>query len=188
MTKFILHGGRTHIRSTNNELFFKEILKDLDSPISILLVYFATPQEKWNNLYDEDTSRFQEISEGRTLQFTIARPELISDQIPLHTVIYIRGGDCELVREKLKPIKNLQQLLQNKVVAGSSAGAYVLSQYYFCNDSKKIEHGLGILPIKTFCHYTKEQDGLLHVLSTYREKLKTFPIPEELFVIYNKSL
>jgi len=41
MTKYILHGGATRVKSQSNRDFFIEILKDLDEPINLLISVHA---------------------------------------------------------------------------------------------------------------------------------------------------
>ncbi len=105
------------------------------------------------------------------------------EQIKNANTIYLRGGDTDVLKNILGKVKNLNQLFQNKIISGSSAGAYVLSTYYYTNSKNKIEHGLGVLPIKTFCHYTEEKSDTLNMLKTYNEDLEIYAIPEEKFFV-----
>ena len=68
-------------------------------------------------------------------------------------------------------------------MAASSAGVYVLSQYYYSNSRDDIYTGFGILPIKTFCHYTEEKSNKLEKLKKYGEDVPVYAIPEETYVI-----
>lgn len=105
------------------------------------------------------------------------------DQIKSADVIYLRGGETEMLKEMLSKIKNLSELWQGKIVAASSAGVYVLSKYYYTNSKDDIYEGFGILPIKTFCHYAEEKSDKLEKLKKYGEDLKVYAIPEEKFFI-----
>ena len=50
----------------------------------------------------------------------------------------------------------------DKTVAGSSAGAYVLSAFNYDKSEKTVRTGLGFVPVRTICHYgspTNEHTG-----------------------------
>ena len=73
------------------------------------------------------------------------------------------------------------------MVAGSSAGAYVLSRYYMSSKGEMGE-GLGILPIKTFAHYDKGRKDELNKLDAFGDKLTTYPLGEMKFVIIREKI
>lgn len=59
MTKYILHGGNTSVKSESNKRFFYEILKDLPSPVDLLIIYFAIIDEaQWQDKFKEDKTNF----------------------------------------------------------------------------------------------------------------------------------
>lgn len=183
MTKYILHGGRTGIVSEYNRKFFREILKDLKSPINILLVYFAREEDDWPRVTKEDIERFQKAAGKRKIKIDVAIKNLfeLNKQIERADVVYIRGGYTPKLQGAMKKL-DLKNLFKNKVIAGSSAGAYLISKYYYSNDDEVLREGLGLLPIKCFCHYTS-QKNILDKLKKYKENLPLYKIPEQKFVV-----
>ena len=61
-----------------------------------------------------------------------------------------------------------QQVILGKVIAGSSAGAYVLSRFFYTS-SHEIQEGPGILPIAIRCHYQGEP-RIVAELKPYTDK------------------
>lgn len=185
MTKFILHGGETSRQSIHNRNFFTEMIKNKSKDIRILLVYFARPKEKWSYLLEDDKRKFLAASTDKILEFTLAskKPLAFIKQIKAMDVIYIRGGSNDLLKKYFPKIKNLPALLKGKVIAGSSAGANLISKYYFATDIRKIRSGLGLFPIKVFCHFFKRDKKELEKLKRYGEELKVFAIPETQFFV-----
>ncbi|MBL7155176.1 MAG: Type 1 glutamine amidotransferase-like domain-containing protein [Candidatus Portnoybacteria bacterium] len=188
MTKYVLHGGATSLPSVHNKNFFREMVKELPQPVKILTVYFANAKEKWSELFEDDKKKFSSFNPETKMEFAIAGDDIetLVNQISSNDVIYIRGGRNLLVYELFSKIKNLSQLFQGKVVGGSSAGAYVFSRYYYSNDKDRIMEGLGILPIKTFAHYSEDKTDKLQKLKEYGEDLEVYTIPEAEFVVIEK--
>lgn len=190
MTKYILHGGYTSRKTDDNKKFFSEIVKGLSNPVKILCVYYAKEDKsKWSELFENDKENFSFASPQKTLNLEIAndKTDAFIEQISNADVIYMRGGkSTHILQEYLEKVSDLEKLWSGKVVAGSSAGAIVLSKYYYENDDdmRPYNKGLGILPIKVFCHYTQEQSDKLRKLKEYGENIETiYTIPDEKFFI-----
>jgi len=189
MVKYVLHGGATSKPSIHNENFFKEMVKSLTEPIKILTVYFAIKKEKWNELFKDDKRKFSLFNPNAEMKFTIANDdiEIFSSQIQANNLIYIRGGrEMVFIQKQFNKVRNLQELFRNKVIGGSSAGAYVLSKYYYSNDIDKVKKSTGLLPIKVFCHYSDEKVDKSKILKEHGEDLEIYTIPETEFVVIKK--
>lgn len=185
MTKYILHGGATSNRSDNNKNFFFTMTENIPDDATILCVYFARPKEDWLMLFEQDKINFSSVSQQKNLRFVLADDTIdtLTEQIKNADTVYLRGGDTDVLKNILGNVQNLNQLFQNKIISGSSAGVYVLSTYYYTNKKDRVEYGLGVLPIKTFCHYTEEKSHALNMLKTYNEDLDIYAIPEEKFFV-----
>jgi len=188
MTKFILHGGRTSRPSVHNTNFFKEMVKSSPEPVKILTVYFAVIKEKWKESFEDDKKKFFLFNPDTEMEFVLASDDIdiLIGQIKSANIIYIRGGTELLIYEIFRKINNLAELFDSKVIGGSSAGAYVLSKYFYSNYRDSIHEGTGILPIKCFAHYSDEMSDKLQMLKEYNEDLDVYAIPETEFVVIKK--
>lgn len=65
----------------------------------------------------------------------------------------MHGGETLRLLETLKKYSNLEKLIDGKIVSGESAGAYVLSTYFYSKTAGGVFRGLGLVPVKTICHY-----------------------------------
>lgn len=215
MTKYILHGGQTKIDCESNTQFFREFLNLQKNEITILLCYFARAGEEWTKLEEQDKEKISDINchscAGRNLEkgigfpghsdacprmtlkkkitFILASKDKFLNQLVKSDVLYLRGGDGHIIRDVLSKYDDLGSLFQNKIMAGSSAGANVLAKYYYDQDTGRIEEGLGILPVKTICHYG---DGNMYGRSFEKEladltdlegNLETIVLKETQFVV-----
>ncbi len=186
MTKFILHGGNTRNNIKDNDLFFLEMVKNIDNHINFLVVYFAQEEEKWGAMFEEFKTRIKILCPKKNITFVLANKEqkVLISQIKKADVIYFTGGGHPL-NQFFKDI-DLESLLDDKVIAGSSAGAYLFSTYYYSNDRDLIDNGSGILPIKLMCHYREQKKNVLNKLNEHKELLDIHTLADEkMIILYN---
>jgi len=155
-TKFILHGGFAGRTNSENNLFFKEILKDTSEQVDILLVYFAKEQTEYERMVNEDTLQFKRNGKDKKLNFEIATVENFLKQLKKADIVYFHGGQTLKLLEILKGYPDLAESLKGKIVAGESAGAYILSNCFYTKTEGRVFEGLGFVPVKTICHYIGE--------------------------------
>ena len=186
MTKYILHGGCTGIKCESNNRFFAEILKDLKESARILMIYFAKPEEEWEDKLRKDKISFSSNSGGKKFELILANPDIkkLIEQIKNADAVYLHGGNQDILKEKMAPIANLKELFEGKTIAGSSAGAILLAEYSHSRSSIQPHKGLGIMPIKLVVHYSEELDNKLEDLKKYGdENMETYAIAETEFVV-----
>lgn len=184
MTKFILHGGNTQEINSDNKSFFREIAFGMPKNALILLNYFSREDNDAGRCAEQDRQNILKNSEKKNLVFEVARPETLEKQLRKAHVMYMRGGNTKKLIAKLSLAPNFNKLIQNKTIAGSSAGVYVLSKYYWSNDRRKIENGLGILDIKAYCHYKPTDTNIINRLLAYKEKMPLLVLPNYKWVIF----
>ncbi|MEK7179844.1 MAG: Type 1 glutamine amidotransferase-like domain-containing protein [Patescibacteria group bacterium] len=155
-TKFILHGGFANHINTYNDSFFKEILKDTQNNPKVLLVYFAKELDRIVVNKKEDVGQFERNKENKNISFEVADEKSFVEQVKTADIVYLHGGNTLKLLETLKKFENLEKLFEGKIVAGESAGAYVLSSFFYSKKVGGIFQGFGFVPIKTICHYTGE--------------------------------
>ena len=185
-TKFILHGGATGRKTEDNRKFFQAVINSVESnDVRILGIYFARPESRREESFAEDKEIFNSLAASKKLDLQPAATEKgkLIDQITNSDIIFIQGGRKGCLKETLAGLGNFRELITGKVVVGISAGANMLSQYYYSSVARGIREGQGILPIKTFCHYTEINTEELEELNNYKEKIPIYKIPEEKFEV-----
>lgn len=175
MTKFILHGGGTGTGS-KTDAFFQEMLKEVKERDRVLLVYFSRPREDWQRCFEQDAAPMQACISTR-LEFELALPDAFDDQVRRADVIYMRGGHTPPLLEELERHPKFAELINGKVIAGSSAGAYALADYAYSIESQCVRRGLGILPIRVAAHYQGD-DSFLKEFPGESEGLETVLLRE----------
>lgn len=191
MTKYFLHGGMTGVPCENNDNYYKEIMRSVSGPVKVLLVYFATENDKWNELAEWQKNKFMAQACGERIAFEIASDDVekFAKQVKWCDIVYIRGGSTPMLQMQLERVSHLPELFKGKVVAGSSAGAIVLAKYYYDQDNDQIFEGLDLLHVKMITHYlstgqyeTTSKKDKLKILENYKEKMPVYAIKETEFI------
>ncbi|MBU4314888.1 Type 1 glutamine amidotransferase-like domain-containing protein [Patescibacteria group bacterium] len=183
MAKYILHGGGAST-SNNTDAFFKEILKGAQEGDLVLLVYFARPQDCWRGCFEQDSIQMQACSSVK-LSFELARPEAFDEQVLRAKVIYLCGGHTPPLLNELQRHPKFADLVGDKIVVGSSAGAYALAQYAYSIESQCVRKGLGILPVRVVAHYNGNS-SILKKFPTDSEGLETVLLKEGEYQVFEK--
>jgi len=174
MIKIILHGGYAKTDNELNRNFIKEIGQSLPKNFNLLFVFFAIDKARYKYEYEEHGRIFSNILKNKNPKFTLATEENFLEQIKKAQAIYLRGGNIIKLLKIIEKYPDFKALIKDKVVAGSSAGAYLLAKYSYGNDEGKkgVFTGLGILPIKLACHFVdKEKELIIKELNKYSEDM-----------------
>ena len=189
-TKYFLHGGATGRETERNKEFFREVVDSIDGDKAcILLVYFARERNLWPVLFEEDKRKFQHAgakTDATKIEVSSQEKDKLTEQLRSANIIFIRGGDTEILHKKMSEIKNLEDLLKGKVIAGSSAGAYIFCTYYYSNNENVVKKGLGILPIKLYAHYDDDQVDNFKRLEETGPDLPSLKVREADFLVQYK--
>ncbi len=160
MTKFILHGGGEGQGGKEHDAFFREIIKNLPKQARVLCVYFAVPDELVQEKHKVYVEYFKRNNlDDKKIELKVASKENFIEEIKWADAVYFRGGQTVLLLEQIKKYPDFKkELLKKRLVAGSSAGVYFLSNYAYSAHRDVIYKGLGILDIKSNCHYEEDKD------------------------------
>lgn len=189
MTKYILHGGETKVENENNKKFFFECTNLPKTSVKILCIFFARVVGPPEEGFELAKKKFTEAAApGKELTFVLAdeNVDVLRKQILDADVVYIHGGDTDVLKEKLRPLTDFAKLIAGKTVAGSSAGAYILSRYYYSNSKRVICEGFGVLPIKVFAHWSEEKQEQRGLLEEFGEELPVYLVRETEFVVIER--
>lgn len=190
-TRIILHGGNTDRDTEKNEKFYNEIINGVDGDvIRVLCVYFARPEHRWEESYDDDQIAFRRVERetGREIETKLAKSADIDtflQDIAESDVVFINGGMKGYLKETLLAIgaERFWNALDGKTLVGVSAGANVLSKYYYSMVARGIREGTGFLDIKLLTHYLENEPEQMEMLKAYGEDPPIVTIREEEYVL-----
>src|SRR3989344_5973126 len=153
-TKFILHGGFSREENESNRTFFEEFLNDIPDGGTILLVYFASRTEQDLKVsFASHKKEFNERFQSKNLNVSVATKENFVEEIKQSDAILFNGGSTNKLLKVLKTYPDLKPLVENKTVAGSSAGAYILATLGTSHSEEAVREGLGFVPVRVICHF-----------------------------------
>ncbi len=183
-TKFILHGGFNKNKTDeDNHLFYSEILKNTSDTTKILLVPFAKDEDRIIPATEKISKEFQNVSDGKILHITVATHDDFLNQLTNADVIYFHGGVSTKLLGALKPYGDLSSYFKEKIVAGESAGANILSTYFYSPHADQVLEGLKILPIRMIPHYSEDKKDKLN---GHGDGMETLFLPEYEFKVFYK--
>lgn len=163
-TKYIIHGGNAQDKNEENAKFFREILSDYPDGANILLVQFAAIPEKQDIYKERHISQFEDVSDGRKLDYQVANVDNFIEQVKWADVLYLcgsSGGGATLrLLDTMRNFSSPKELFDSKTVAGESAGTNTLTTICY-SKSGGIIHGLGLVPVKSIVHYEQGDDKFL---------------------------
>jgi len=193
MTKYILVGGYPWKAKDEGKAFYEEIAKGFTEPIRILICAFARPQEEWDETLREDKEVFIKHLPAKKIDLKIAQPESFIDQVKWAQAIFFRGGSTSQLLNLLKQYPEWINHIEGKTVAGTSAGADMVSKYFVELTAIKLDEGLGLLPIKVLVHYKSDYnapridwDKAYKALDRYKEKLQVVTLREGEYKVISK--
>ncbi len=176
--------------TAKNAAFYKEIIDLVDKEtVHVLCVYFARPEHRWQDSYVEDQAQFDAVLTDKQIVMTLAAYDSFEQDIEQADVIFINGGMKGHLKEALLQIgvERLRLLTDGKIIAGASAGANMLSRYYYSSAIEGIREGIGFIDAKVFTHYSSEKSAKLEELKAYGDDLPVVVVAEEEYVDFAKS-
>ncbi|MCX6795223.1 MAG: Type 1 glutamine amidotransferase-like domain-containing protein [Candidatus Falkowbacteria bacterium] len=191
MTKYILAGGYVHKAADGGKAFCEELVKGIKrNPIKILDCVFARTRDCWEETLESDNFLLSKFI--KNFQLDLALPEKFLEQIKESDVIFLKGGETEMLIEALKKDLGWQKELTGKVLAGTSAGAEMMAEYYCDFIKPKAVKGFGLLPIKFVSHWQSSDyqdidwDKALKKLKDHGEDLEIIKLKEGEFKVIEK--
>lgn len=163
MTKFFLHGGYVNRPSDTNRAFYRDIIASVGREnVSVLCMYFARPDHRWNDSFAEDRSNLMAAASELRVRIDIALATYDMGQLPQQIadadLVFIAGGTKGHLRETLQNIPDLASRLNGKTVAGISAGANLLAAFFYGSVAGSVRKGLGLLPIALLTHADRDAE------------------------------
>jgi len=174
MKLYLVGGGDT--KETNR--IYRKAIRPIKNPHLLIFHWTSKNKKKLKHYRKIMIKQFKKlgIRKIEIAEFNDSY-SVIKDKINMCNVIFLPGGDTELLIKTIKS-KRITRLLRNfkGVIIGMSAGAYTLSKQYVRMQNKKIRRipALNFLNIKMKAHYNEKFDPVILKFSK-REKIYGVP-------------
>lgn len=170
-TKIIVSGGYANEINSENTKFYREILRDTPDKLSVLIILFAKPKDVWAEKSQYVIDQFERVEGSKAIKYSIATEKDLEGQLDKSDIVYIHGGDTDLLIESIQKHSDFINEIKGKIVAGESAGTYLLSRCFYSKTLQEIRDGLGIIPVKVVCHFKGKNEDKLNDCPDNLEKL-----------------
>ena len=156
MTKYVLNSGGMRDKPELSRQFFSEMLEGFGEKPKLLICFFASPREDWEEKYQQDIESIQTlVPDGVEPVFEMASPDTFVKQVKTADAIYIHGGDDHLLQYWLKQF-DIPRIFEGKTIGTNSASSHALAKHFWTCDWRKCMNGLGVLPIKFLAHFKSD--------------------------------
>ena len=186
MTRYILHGGLSTEDNEKNAEFFREVVKGIDSPVKILMVYFARKEYKRKELFEIHKRLFLKNNPNVNIEFLYASeyPNEFRAQVNRAQVMFVEGGSSLRLFENLKDIPDIKDLIRSvDVYAGSSAGASLVSRYAYPSTGDDVAERLGLVDIKLINHFDENKMDRFRRLEKMYPEINIYALREFEYVV-----
>ncbi len=144
-----------------NDRFFAACSESLSPGDTVLHLGFARPDDgERDEIFARDCALLAAATDKELTYVSATKADLV-EQLKAAKLIFGGSGHTSELVNAVKTCPEFAELIQGKVYAGSSAGAYLVASKYYSNDGQEVRDGLGILPIKILCHYGNSEFNAL---------------------------
>ena len=186
---FFLHGWSSSADTEKNKEFFQKLAKYGDT---ILIFPFGEWPEREEILFERYKENFTRNNPEKTFLFEDASRDIdhLMWQIKIADILFFSGGKPYQHFEIINQIKNLRDVIQDKVIAGVSWWAIMWSTTYYSSSAESLREGNGFIPIKMIAHWRSNKynpnwlswEEREKLLDEYGERLPIYKIPEQEFI------
>jgi len=155
MTKYVLNSGALKKYPEKGQAFLAEIVKGLGPNPKMLICLFAQAREDWEDKIGGYKDLMGNAPQGVSVSFELAFPDKFEEQIKRSDIVYIHGGDDDLLEYRFSKF-DLPKIWEGKVVATSSAGSNLVVKQYWTCDWRVCREGRGVVPIKFIPHFDSD--------------------------------
>jgi len=183
MTTFYLHGGYGEKPESHEyQLLISGFARE-----PLLYLGHANPDPQRRLEKQQDLINNCNSLASKPLIFTIASdlPNIIISQLASHTIWILGGGQPQRIVDLFTSIPNFEDLISNKTIFGSSAGAMVWCTNYYSPDTGAFGKGLGIVPLNILVHYTDQMADKAQQIQVLGPGIDTWCLKEHQYQQFN---
>lgn len=186
-------GGHQWEARDKGKYFSQALLRYYRDTANIAFCMFAQPKNEWQRIMSGNMAMIQGFCEGKTINFKLLNEDNFTEVSQWADIVYIPGGDPFLLKKKLEEVENIANIWDKKVIAGSSAGAFVLCEQFVYLQERRFGQGFGWIGVSCIAHWRDEFEDYAQKDWDWaeQESLKRFPslpvltVPEGEFVEFS---
>lgn len=185
MTTFILSGGNINSANEKKIEYYNFLLNSFDNA-NILVIAFARDKSEWPVVEEETKKEFARYSDNVDVTSASTDPNKFKNQVSLADIVILKGGNTDMLIDHLSKLHFADLNLKNKIISGSSAGAYALSKKYYSLTHQGVKRGLGLIDTNIIVHYlspTYRSIDWIEAVNNFDANEPILLIPEKTFEV-----
>jgi len=158
MTRYLLYGGNDRAYEGFASSVLHEIYRANVQPV-VLSCMFSVADDKAEEKFIS-WKQWWQVKGADFRNYTLANKIDFLDQLERADVVFLHGGDNDLLIDSLYKYQNIEDHFKGKLIIGSSAGANFLARAFYSRSYGGWRPGSGIVPYNILVHYgVSEQDN-----------------------------
>lgn len=189
MKRLLLCGGRPWKASGGENALERALHYRSTDNVKVAFCNFARTATRWDDTDEASIRLFNDSAKGLTVTHKSLSHENFEAVSRWADVIYVPGGDPFVLKTELDAHPGLEKIWDNKIIAGSSAGADVMCSAYAFLQDKDFGSGYGWVRATCIPHWRHYPDftdndweGLVSAAIKRRPDLAVLCIPEGRYV------
>ena len=159
MKRLILMGGSPWLDGECGKDFVTTAFRYFPKRVRVAFCIFAQPESDWQETTDRNIEMFKSHEQSKSLEFKTMTTGNFEDVSKWADVIYLPGGSPSILMEKLAVAGDINVLWDNKVIAGSSAGADLFCEKFLYLQDRVFGAGLGWVKAVCIPHWRDDFDN-----------------------------
>lgn len=187
MKTFLLVGGDINSADDAKQSFYSFLTRDLQR--DVLVIAFARDESEWTTIQKSTEDELAPYGFDNNVILASTDTESFKKQVENSGTIIIRGGSTDKLINKLRLLGFSGLNLDEKIISGSSAGAYALAKSYYSLTDRIVKDGLGLIDCNVIVHYgsaSYENINWSHAVSSLGNDRPTYLIPEQTFCVISE--
>ena len=132
MKRLVLMGGRPWMAADGGKQFVKVLLRYFPERARLAFCIFAQDEQDWEQTRRLNIDAIDRFRDKTEVEYRTMTAENFEEVSAWADIIYMPGGSPPKLKAALERHDDLAALWDDKVIAGSSAGADVLCEHYLC--------------------------------------------------------
>jgi peptidase E len=153
MKRLILMGGRPWFAQDGGKKFVDVLFRYFPKEVKLAFCIFAQPESDWQETTKVNTEMFNKFGGKRTILYQTMTAKNFAEVSAWADIVYLPGGDTYVLKEKIQACGDIATLWDDKVVAGSSAGADLFCEGFAFLQDKTFGRGLGWVKASCIPHW-----------------------------------
>ncbi len=159
MKRLVLMGGRPWLSGDRGKVFTDRLFRYSPNELKLAFCIFAQPEIEWAETEKWNKSMFDSFKGQKSIIYKTMTERNFTDVSKWADIIYIPGGDPYKLKNEILAVGDTEELWDDKIIAGSSAGADLFCAKFVYLQDKNFGAGLAWINATCIPHWRGDFKG-----------------------------